>query len=101
MIVLPGDWSVPASPRGFTPRLIASSSTTRILSQSLGLLCSLLFGALTVHAQKLDMNGNGISDVWEWKYNATGVATNVDSDGDGVPNFLEALAGTDPFDSNS
>ena len=49
----------------------------------------------------LDLNTNGMSDVWEQLHNAVGIDPNLDSDGDGFPNVLEALAGTDPFDPNS
>ena len=49
----------------------------------------------------IDLNGNGMSDVGEWMYGATGVDPNADSDGDGVINKLEAIAGTNPFDANS
>ena len=49
----------------------------------------------------LDLNGNGISDIWEWVYGANGIDPNVDSDGDGFSNLQEAIAGTDPFDANS
>lgn len=53
------------------------------------------------HSQMLDLNGNGMSDVWEQLYNAGALDPNGDADGDGVPNLMESLAGTNPFDSNS
>ncbi|CAN5854785.1 hypothetical protein BH11VER1_BH11VER1_19220 [soil metagenome] len=43
-----------------------------------------------------DYNGNGYDDVWEALYNGTGLLPNDDTDGDGSPNWIEALAGTDP-----
>jgi uncharacterized protein (DUF1800 family) len=49
----------------------------------------------------IDLNGNGMSDIWEWLYNANGLAPNADSDGDGFSNLQEALAGTNPYNSNS
>ncbi|HTA30654.1 MAG TPA: DUF1800 family protein, partial [Candidatus Cybelea sp.] len=42
-----------------------------------------------------------MSDIWEWLYNAYGIAPNADSDGDGFSNLRESIAATDPFDANS
>ncbi|HWF19489.1 MAG TPA: DUF1800 family protein [Verrucomicrobiae bacterium] len=61
----------------------------------------LLAGSVATQARMIDQNGNGMSDVWEWLYNANGINPNQDSDGDGFSNLQEALAGTNPFDSNS
>src|SRR5581483_8963458 len=49
----------------------------------------------------VDLNGNGMSDVWELIFGAGAVSPTADSDGDGIINRLEAIAGTNPFDSNS
>lgn len=54
-------------------------------------------------ASGLDLNVNGVSDVWEYRYNASElvfneITKNQDYDKDGVSNFDESLAGTDPFD---
>jgi uncharacterized protein (DUF1800 family) len=61
----------------------------------------ILLGAGGAFAQMIDLNGNGMSDVWEWFYSATNLNPNADADGDGFSNRQEAIAGTDPFDSNS
>ena len=64
-------------------------------------VCLVLLTGLS-QAQMIDLNSNGMSDVWEWIYSPNGVvAPNTDSDGDGMVNSQEALAGTNPFDSNS
>ena len=47
------------------------------------------------------MNTNGMSDVWEQLYGASGLSPNGDADGDGFSNLKEALAGSNPFDANS
>ncbi len=48
----------------------------------------------------VDLNGNGMSDVWEVAYGWTGNLT-ADDDGDGQNNLEESAAGTDPFDPTS
>src|SRR5438067_7997195 len=60
-----------------------------------------LSGAGRLHAQGIDANGNGMNDVWEILYGASGLDPNADTDGDTILNRLESVAGTNPFDSNS
>jgi len=79
---------------------ICSKKNFGILSR----LCASILALLVcgrVHAQKLDLNGNGMSDVWEQIYGAVALDPNLDSDGDGVSNLQESMAGTDPFDPAS
>jgi uncharacterized protein (DUF1800 family) len=66
----------------------------------LWLLC-FVFGLGVARAQMIDLNHNGMSDIWEWMYSAYGINPNTDPDGDGFPNRLESIAATDPFNSNS
>jgi uncharacterized protein (DUF1800 family) len=49
----------------------------------------------------LDANGNGLNDVWELIYGASGLPAGADTDGDGTTNGQESTAGTNPFDANS
>jgi len=62
------------------------------------LLCP---GFLSAIDLSLDLNGNGLNDVWELHYQAVGLDPNADADGDGRTNQAESNAGTDPFDANS
>ena len=63
---------------------------------------SVLFGFLSLPAisaqAALDTNANQLSDVWESLHGATGLSAAADTDGDGVSNAQEAIAGTDPLD---
>ena len=61
---------------------------------------SLFAGGRSV-AQRVDLGSNGMSDIWEVMYGASGLAPDDDADGDGADNRQESLAGTSPFDTNS
>lgn len=49
----------------------------------------------------LDLNSNGVSDVWAWHYGVTNLAPSDDLDFDEQDNLLESIAGTDPWDRSS
>lgn len=55
------------------------------------------------HSLLLDSDGNGMPNIWEWKY--FGTITNTiptnDYDGDGADNITEYIAGTNPKDIES
>ena len=70
----------------------------RRLLFALGLACAT--GNLA-HGQMIDLNGNGMSDIWEQIYGAAGLDPQADADGDGASNLQEAIAGTNPFDPSS
>ena len=91
--------------RGASPRPLFSSPTRLLaapLRRALPLILLLLAcQAGRSRAQMLDLNANGMSDIWELMYGASALNPLADSDGDGMVNVLESLAGTNPFDSNS
>ena len=66
----------------------------------------LLLLAMALPSQAiLDLNGNGVSDLWEERYNAGNPFSTfdptADPDGDGWANEIEAVAGTDPLNGTS
>jgi hypothetical protein len=80
--------------------IICSRKTTGFVLR----FCTAILALVAFHrvqAQKLDLNSNGMSDVWEQIYNATALDPNLDSDGDGVSNLRESIAGTDPLHASS
>lgn len=48
-----------------------------------------------------DLNGNGMSDVWEQWVGRFDLVSSNDDDGDGMTNGAEAIAGTNPLDARS
>ncbi len=60
----------------------------------------LLCTALSARAG-IDLNGNGMSDIWELEYGAQTLNPQLDSDGDGLTNLQESLAGTNPLSAAS
>ena len=65
-------------------------------------LLMVLLGAGQLSAQMVDLNGDGMSDIWEWIYSPTGsLPPSADPDGDHFTNLQEAMAGSNPYNSNS
>ncbi len=56
----------------------------------------LLCAILPAHGG-IDLNGNGLSDIWELFYGAQAINPQLDSDGDGASNLSESVAGSNPF----
>lgn len=65
------------------------------------ILGAFLAGQFPALAVGLDLNHNGMSDIWELSYGAPDLDPNADPDGDGVSNLQESVAGTDPWDPAS
>lgn len=73
--------------------------TTMHTKQTL-LASSILITSLPVRAE-LDLNGDGMSDLWQALHGAQNLSPNADTDGDGINNRDESIAGTNPFSASS
>ncbi|MBC8001787.1 MAG: hypothetical protein H7X97_04285, partial [Opitutaceae bacterium] len=80
-----------------------ASRLTRAMRWSGTVLLAVLLAAARAASPQspLDLNNNGISDIWELMYTAQSSNPDLDSDGDGLTNQQESIAGTNPFDSRS
>jgi len=80
-----------------------SPSRTRFCEtlRSFGLLAiSVLIGFAPL-ANAVDLNGDGMDDVWQAVFLTEGSSSDEDADGDGKSNGAESAAGTDPRDPAS
>ena len=75
-------------------------STPTLASCARRLLVTTIAGLLFVlpaTSKAIDLNGNGMSDIWELVYGAQSLNPQADTDGDGMTNLQESQAGTNPF----
>lgn len=78
------------------------SNGKRITTKKLrGCICLFLICSSILGYAALDVDMDGMSDVWEKRYQAEALLPMMDEDGDGQTNAEESLAGTDPFQSDS
>jgi uncharacterized protein (DUF1800 family) len=55
----------------------------------------------SANAQIIDLDGDGLDDIWQAVYNAQTLLPDDDEDGDHQSNLAECVAGTDPFNPDS
>ncbi len=60
-----------------------------------------LFASSARLQSALDVNGDGVPDIWALRYGSGSLVAGDDADGDGITNAVEGSAGTDPFDPES
>src|SRR5436190_3878151 len=65
----------------------------------LGLTCT--FAVTAPALAVIDLDHDGLGDVWQQFYHATALSASADTDGDGMTNAAENAAGTDPFNPTS
>ena len=56
---------------------------------------------LAVGGKGVDLDGDGMSDLWEAYYNARNLSPDANTDGDGKTNLYESQTGTDPRNAQS
>ena len=70
----------------------------RAIFQTAEVCLLLAIGSVPTGVMAFDGNDNGVSDVWESRYQIANPSPGTDSDGDGQSDREEALSGTDPLD---
>ena len=59
-------------------------------------ICWIWLSLVTAHAA-LDLDHDGLGDVWRLKFPGAAITPGEDADGDGQNNQDEATSGTDPY----
>lgn len=77
------------------------SAESSILKKRMMLIAVAWCVSICTTSAQLDLNADGMSDIWQNKYQIDTASAQLDFDGDGQSNILESLAGTDPHDALS
>ena len=81
-----------ATPTASTQRVCRQLKTWRVIA--LGLFLG--FGGPASGDLDMDVDGDGLNDVWQGIYDAWDLLPGGDEDGDGCSNLIESVAGTNP-----
>src|ERR1043166_3568451 len=83
----------------FGVRVCVVMLPARFKGQVVGLILTTCLSYVCPLWADTDFNHNGMSDIWELKYNVGAISSNADTDGDSQNNLSESIAGTNPFDA--
>ncbi|MFT5108692.1 MAG: hypothetical protein ACI9UA_004336, partial [Pseudoalteromonas tetraodonis] len=72
-----------------------------MISTPLRIFIVFAFSFSSAFGTQIDLDGDGMGDVWEQFYNTAGLLPGGDEDGDAYTNLEESRGGTDPFDASS
>jgi len=61
-------------------------------------IMALMMSVWAIQAVAIDLDGDGMSDIWEQEYNAELLQPQADQDNDGFSNLQESKIGSNPFD---
>ena len=87
------------------PQSLTDNFTLKTIRYFIGLRSFLFLLFLTacfgIRARALDLNGDGMDDLWQQRYGIGPFAGHSDPDGDGLINLVESLSWSDPHDNSS
>ena len=91
--------------RDYLPFLRPRRARPAILRRHPGRTIAVIWIVLSIISAKsisgIDLNNDGMSDVWQQKYSVPSADANLDYDGTGLTNSQKSLLGLDPRDPNS